>query len=204
MPAPESSPFKFCSACGQDDWTAKSEREFVCAACGYRHFISPIAAAVAVVLDAQGRVLIIRRAHEPGYGKLGLPGGVIEPDETGEAAAARETREETGLAVPVEAFKYLCTLNNRYLFQGYVWPTIDLCYVARVESFEGLLQPDPAEVMETIVCPLDEVALEDFAFWSNAEAVRQAQTVDGWAICNGSLATRRRKEGSNTSDQQKV
>lgn len=171
---PVVSPFKFCSDCGRDRWLARSEREFVCAGCGYRHFISPIAAAVAVVKDAQGRVLVIRRAHEPGYGKLGLPGGVIEPDETGEMAAARETREETGLDVPLEAFRYLCTLNNRYLFQGYVWPTIDLCYMAQVPSFEGLLKPDPAEVMETIVCMPEEVDLDDFAFWSNAEAVRRA------------------------------
>ncbi len=172
--APPHSPFRFCTACGAGDWNVKSEREFACAACGYRHFISPIAAAVAVVLDAQNRVLIIRRAHEPGLGKLGLPGGVIEPEETGEAAAARETREETGLALPPEAFRYLCTLNNRYLFQGYIWPTIDLCYVARVESF-GDFAPDPAEVAEIQLPLLAEVGLEEFAFWSNAEAVRRAR-----------------------------
>lgn len=172
--APLHSPFKFCTACGAGDWNVKSEREFACAACGYRQFISPIAAAAAVVLDAQNRVLIIRRAHEPGRGKLGLPGGVIEPEETGEMAAARETREETGLDLPPEAFRYLCTLNNRYFFQGYMWPTIDLCYVARVESF-GELAPDPAEVAETLTLPLDAVPLDEFAFWSNAEAVRRAR-----------------------------
>lgn len=168
------SPFKFCSDCGSAKWIAKNAREFVCASCGYRHFITPIAAAVAVVLDAQNRVLIVRRGHEPGYGKLGLPGGVIEPEETGEMAAARETREETGLDLPPEAYRYLCTLNNRYLFQGFPWPTIDLCYTARVKEF-GPLAHDPAEVMETLLCPLDAVALEDFAFWSNAEAVRRAR-----------------------------
>ena len=71
------SPFKFCSDCGRNEWVTKSDREFVCGVCGFRHFITPIPAAVALILDAQDRVLIIRRAHEPGYGKLGLPGGVI-------------------------------------------------------------------------------------------------------------------------------
>ncbi|WP_395715784.1 NUDIX domain-containing protein [Prosthecobacter sp.] len=166
------SPFKFCSDCGANDWIIRSDREFVCAGCGFRHFITPIPAAVALILDAQDRILIIRRAHEPGLGKLGLPGGVIEPGETGEMAAARETREETGLDLPASAYTYVCTLNNRYLFQGFVWPTLDLFYVARVPDF-GDLNPDPAEVMETLICPLDEVPLADFAFESNAEAVRR-------------------------------
>jgi ADP-ribose pyrophosphatase len=168
------SPFKFCSDCGAGGWIEKSDREFVCAHCAYRHFITPIPAAVAVILDAQGRVLIIRRAHEPGFGKLGLPGGVIEPGETGEMAAARETREETGIDLPASAFSYLCTLNNRYLFQGFVWPTLDLFYIARVHDFCSI-KADPAEVMETLLCPLDEVPLADFAFESNAEAVRRLQ-----------------------------
>lgn len=166
------SPFKFCSNCGGNDWIAHSVREFQCGPCGHRHFITSIPAAVALLLDAQDRILIIRRAHEPGLGRLGLPGGVIEPEETGEMAAARETQEEVGLALPASAFTYLASLNNRYLFQGYEWPTIDLCYVARVESFNAVVM-QPAEVMETLVCALADVPLADFAFESNAEAIRR-------------------------------
>lgn len=168
------SPFKFCSDCGAGEWINKSDREFVCVRCGHRHFITPIPAAGALILDARNRLLVIRRAHEPGLGKLGLPGGVIEAGESGEMAAARETREETGLDLPAGSFTYLCTLNNRYLFQGFVWPTLDLFYMASVEDF-GVLKTDPAEVMETLICPLDEAPLADFAFETNAEAVRRLQ-----------------------------
>lgn len=166
------SPFKFCNNCGNNDWITQSNREFVCAACGFRHFITPIPAAVAIILDSQDRILIIRRAHEPGLGKLGLPGGVIEPEETGEMAAARETCEETGLDLPASAYTYFCTLNNRYLFQGFVWPTLDLFFVAGVQDFGGVVI-QPSEVMETLICPLDDVSLADFAFESNAEAIRR-------------------------------
>jgi len=166
------SPFKFCTNCGQDDWSTKSDREFVCDACGFRHFITPIPAAVALLLDAQDRVLVIRRAHEPGFGLLGLPGGVIEPEETGEMAAARETREEVGIDLPASAFTYFCALNNRYLFQGYTWPTLDLCYIARVTDFSGVVM-QASEVSEFMICPLDEVPLHEFAFDTNAEAVRR-------------------------------
>jgi len=149
-----------------------SSREFRCLRCGFRHFITPIPAAVAMILDAQERLLIIRRGHQPGLGLLGMPGGVIEPEESGEEGASRETREETGLHIPPEAFRYFVSLNNHYLFQDFVWPTIDLFFIARVESFEGL-HPDPAEVMEWMPMPLDEVPLGQFAFGSNAEAVHR-------------------------------
>ena len=166
------SPFKFCTNCGQGDWNPKSDREFVCKACGFRHFITPIPAAVALILDAQDRVLVIRRAHEPGFGLLGLPGGVIEPEETGEMAAARETHEEVGIDLPASAFTYFLALNNRYLFQGYSWPTLDLFYIARVPDFSNVVM-QASEVSEFIVCPLNDVPLHDFAFDSNAEAVRR-------------------------------
>lgn len=153
---------------------AVSLREFVCHACGYHHFITPIPAAVALILDAEGRLLVTRRAHEPGLGKLGLPGGVIEPGETGEQAASRETLEEVGLKIPLESFAYLTTLPNIYWFQGYPWPTLDLFYLAHVTDF-GSVQKCPNEVSEILTPHLDEVTFEDFTFVSNAEAVRKLQ-----------------------------
>jgi ADP-ribose pyrophosphatase YjhB (NUDIX family) len=53
----------------------------------------------AVVHDAAGRLLLIRRGHEPSRGLWSLPGGRVEPGETNEQAVEREVREETGLTV---------------------------------------------------------------------------------------------------------
>jgi 8-oxo-dGTP diphosphatase len=53
----------------------------------------------AVVKDAQGRLLLIKRGHEPGAGLWSLPGGRIEPGETDAEALVREMLEETGLTV---------------------------------------------------------------------------------------------------------
>jgi 8-oxo-dGTP diphosphatase len=61
----------------------------------------PIVGVGAVVLDSDGRVLLIRRRFEPLAGQWSLPGGTLEIGETLEAGAAREILEETGLSVAV-------------------------------------------------------------------------------------------------------
>jgi len=53
------------------------------------------------VRDEAGRLLLVRRGHEPGLGTWSLPGGRIEPGESAAEAAVREVREETGLDVRV-------------------------------------------------------------------------------------------------------
>ena len=55
----------------------------------------------AVVTDGQGRLLMIKRGHEPGAGLWSIPGGRIEPGETDAEALVREMSEETGLVVEV-------------------------------------------------------------------------------------------------------
>jgi ADP-ribose pyrophosphatase YjhB (NUDIX family) len=53
----------------------------------------------AVVHDARGRLLLIRRGHEPSRGLWSLPGGRVEPGETPARAVEREVLEETRLVV---------------------------------------------------------------------------------------------------------
>lgn len=50
----------------------------------------------ALILDDEGRVLLVRRADD---GLWAMPGGWVEPGETPELAVVRETLEETGLVV---------------------------------------------------------------------------------------------------------
>lgn len=58
---------------------------------------TPLLAADCVVMDAKGRVLLIRRGHPPFKGKYALPGGFVEVGETVEDACRRELMEETGV-----------------------------------------------------------------------------------------------------------
>ncbi len=56
----------------------------------------------ALVVDAKGRVLLVKRRFPPFQGLWSIPGGHVEPGETVIDAASRELYEETGIeAEPV-------------------------------------------------------------------------------------------------------
>jgi 8-oxo-dGTP diphosphatase len=54
-----------------------------------------------IVLDGDGRMLLVRRGTEPAKGTWSVPGGRVEAGESDAAATAREVLEETGLPVRV-------------------------------------------------------------------------------------------------------
>lgn len=56
------------------------------------------------------RVLLVRRKHDPFAGTWALPGGFLDMEESLEAAARRELREETG--VEVERLEQLHTFGD--------------------------------------------------------------------------------------------
>jgi ADP-ribose pyrophosphatase YjhB (NUDIX family) len=53
----------------------------------------------AIVTDSDGRLLLVKRGHEPEVGRWSLPGGRVRPGESDPDAVVREVREETGLRV---------------------------------------------------------------------------------------------------------
>ena len=91
---------KFCPSCAtalENKYVFGHERP-VCPNCGRVIFYDPKVAVVCIV-PRDGKVLMIRRATDLGYGLWGLPGGYVDRGEVVERAAAREVWEETGLRV---------------------------------------------------------------------------------------------------------
>src|SRR5437660_8507480 len=54
---------------------------------------------VGAIIVEDGRVLLVKRGHEPLTGEWSIPGGVLELGETVRQGVAREALEETGLTV---------------------------------------------------------------------------------------------------------
>jgi ADP-ribose pyrophosphatase YjhB (NUDIX family) len=80
-----------------------AEQPLTCERCGWRWYANPKPAAGTLVErlapDGEPEVLLLRRAVEPGLGAWDLPAGYLDPGESAEDAALRETREEAGLDV---------------------------------------------------------------------------------------------------------
>ncbi len=70
----------------------------VCPQCGWTYFADPKVAA-AILVEQDGRVLLVRRVNEPFRGLWSLPAGFVNAGEDPAKAAERECLEETGLTV---------------------------------------------------------------------------------------------------------
>ncbi len=90
----------FCPNCGSALSLAEAggRQRPVCPDCGFVYYHNPIPA-VGVLIEKDGGLVLIRRAHPPDAGAWALPSGFIEADESVEEAAIREAREETGLEI---------------------------------------------------------------------------------------------------------
>ncbi|HID88906.1 MAG TPA: NUDIX hydrolase [Anaerolineae bacterium] len=91
----------FCPQCGHplEDRDAYGRVRRYCPACDMIIFRDPKVAA-GVVVEREGRVLLIRRGEDTlRQGLWSIPAGFVEYDEDPAATAVRECREETGLEV---------------------------------------------------------------------------------------------------------
>jgi ADP-ribose pyrophosphatase YjhB (NUDIX family) len=79
----------------------------VCDRCGFIDYVNPKIVVGSVVVwsepGEEDRILLCRRAIEPGYGRWTLPAGYMETGESSWAAAMREAREEACAEIEIDA-----------------------------------------------------------------------------------------------------
>ena len=163
---PEDQRFRFCPMCGGPLAPRLLKNgdppRLVCEACGFVFYLDPKLAVGTIISDEHSRVVLVKRAIEPGYGKWVFPGGYVDRGEEVQAAAVREAREETGLEVRLDR------LINIYSYTGRT-PVI-VVYSATLLG--GCLGCDDegleARFFEPHAIPWDELA-----FRSTSEALRE-------------------------------
>ncbi|QYJ16216.1 hypothetical protein Rxycam_02048 [Rubrobacter xylanophilus DSM 9941] len=156
--------YSFCPRCGgrlESRPLKRGEPERpVCRECGFVFYLGPKLVAGAI-FELDGGIVLVRRGIEPGYGRWTFPGGFVERGERAEAAAERETLEETGVRVEVEGIVGL------YTYEGQV-PAIAV-FAARAVAGE----PAPLdETLEVRSFPGGRLPWDSLAFPSTEQALK--------------------------------
>ena len=154
---------KYCPRCGAAALEVVGQKLLRCAKCGFELYLNVAAAVAGVVVDEQGRMVVLVRGKEPGMGLWDLPGGFVDPGETAEDALRREVREEIGLEVT--ALCYLGSWANVYEYMGVRYRTMDLGFACEVKDATQA-KPREAEVTEVLFLDPNQIDLSRFAFRS--------------------------------------
>ena len=141
-----------------------------CRACDFTLYFNPTSSAAVIIEDDQNRILAIRRAREPAKGKLGLPGGFLDLDETLEECAIREAKEEVNLSL--ERVSYLGTWPNHYTHKAVTYPVSDSYFIGHVSSLDGI-QIDEEEVHSIEFLDPKTVSDDEWAFPSLRKAMQR-------------------------------
>jgi 8-oxo-dGTP diphosphatase len=161
-------PFRFCPVCGgalePRVLKATEPTRLVCtrATCGFVFYLDPKVAVGTVIRMPDDRIVLVRRAIEPGYGKWVFPGGYVDRGEEITLAAIREAREESGLDVRIDR------LINVYSYAGRA--PIIVVYAATWLAGELVVDDEGLEAgsFEASAIPWDELA-----FRSTRDALRE-------------------------------
>ncbi len=97
------------------------------------------------MVHRDGKVFLLRRRYPPTQGKWALPGGLVELGESCEEAAARETLEETGIAVRLQGLLDVQTDLHRDIHSRIEYHYVLVDYVAEPGDGKVTLNPESSE-----------------------------------------------------------
>jgi ADP-ribose pyrophosphatase YjhB (NUDIX family) len=156
----------FCSKCGARVALKVPEGDFlprhVCENCGEIHYQNPkiVVGCVPVFGD---RILICKRGIEPRLGFWTICAGFMENDETLEAGAAREAREEADIDVEIGSLLVLANVTHARQVHVFFRARMRTPHFAVThESLEVKLVSEDEIPWSEIAFPSTEFALRSF------------------------------------------
>jgi ADP-ribose pyrophosphatase YjhB (NUDIX family) len=165
----ETHAYRFCPRCGGELESrllkATEPARLVCLRCTFVFYLDPKIAVGTIIKTSDGRLVLVRRAIDPGYGQWVFPGGYVDRGEPLTTAAIREAREECGLDIRLDG------LVNVYSYAGRA-PVI-IVYAAT--AIGGTLAADE-ECLETALFDSTAIPWDDLAFRSTHDGLRDYLT----------------------------
>lgn len=159
--------YLFCAPCGgrleKRSLKAGDPDRHVCVECETVLYLDPKVAVGTIITDDASRIVLVRRAIQPGYGLWVFPGGYVDRGEEVRGAAVREAREECGLDVRLDR------LLDVYSYEGS--PVIIIVFAASMIGGE-LCAADKEECLEAGLFRADEIPWDELAFHSTRDALR--------------------------------
>lgn len=117
--------------------------------------------AASATIFRDGKVLLVRRAHDPGRGRWSLPGGRVEHGESLEQAVHREVAEETGLLIDIVSLAGIREVLPR---DGAAGHYVVLSYAARWRGGDVLLNDEHDDARWLAPTDLAQVTTTDGLF----------------------------------------
>ena len=158
---------RFCPRCAGEADVA-FPRSLRCPHCGYGAFYNPKPVASAIPWDADGRIVLLRRAFDPGAGLWTFPGGFVDLGESVEDAARREAREELEIDVDLGGLVGVYSREDERV--------VLIVFEARAAGTPRTTE----EATEVGHFAPDDIPWDELAFWSTERALRDLLRARGY------------------------
>ena len=150
---------RYCPRCTHRA-TIAYPRSISCPHCGYGAYYNPKPVAAAIPLTPDHRIVLLKRAYDPGKNLWTFPGGFVDLGESVEQAARREAQEE--IRAPVDLTGLVGVYSHA---EDRV---VLIVYAATITQIPRTTD----EALEVRAFPPDEIPWQRLAFWSTTNALR--------------------------------
>jgi len=149
---------RYCPRCAQPAEIAYP-RSLSCPHCGYGAYYNPKPVACAIPVAEDGRIVLLRRAFDPGKDLWTFPGGFVDLGESVPQAAHREVKEELDIEIDLGALVGVYSRPEDRI--------VLIVYAATTTQAPRTTE----EASEVGAFDRHELPWDELAFWSTREAL---------------------------------